>query len=251
MKIAIITGASSGLGVEYYRAIQDEVLDEIWIIARRENRLNEIKEKFEKITTRVIPMDITTRESMVELKSLFDEIKPDIKFLINNAGAGIYGPVSEADYKVQGSMVELNVRALTEITAIALPFMSEKSFIINTCSIASFVPNANLTVYSSTKAYVMSFSRGLRYELKKRKINVTAICPGPMDTEFLSVAGLDDGQSKAFDRLPRCNPQKTAIKGIKASKKGKSVYTPRAFYKFYRFLAKVTPTSLMLGISKT
>lgn len=251
MKIAIITGASSGLGVEFYRAIQNEELDEIWIIARRESRLNEIKDNFGSISTRVIPMDITTRESMAELQAMLDEAKPDVKFLINNAGAGIYGPVSEADYKAQGSMIELNVRALTEITTIVLPFMSQKSYIINTCSIASFAPNANLTVYSSTKAYVMSFSRGLRYELKKRKINVTAICPGPMDTEFLAVAGLDDGQSRAFDRLPRCNPKKTAEKGIRASKRGKGVYTPRAFYKFYRFLAKVLPTGIIIKLAKT
>lgn len=251
MRIAIITGASSGLGAEFYRAIQDEAIDEAWIIARRENRLNEIKNEFGKIPTRVIPMDITTRESMALLSSLLSESKPDIKFLINNAGAGIYGPIAEADYKVQGSMVELNVRALTEITTIALPYMSEKSFIINTCSIASFCPNANLTVYSSTKAYVMSYSRGLRYELKRRKINVIAVCPGPMETEFLAVAGLDEGQSRAFSRLPRCNPRKTAIKSIKLAKRGKSVYTPRAFYKFYRLLAKALPTSLVLGLSKT
>lgn len=251
MKIAIITGASSGLGVEFYRAIQRESIDEAWIIARRETRLNEIKEKFGTISTRVIPMDITAKEAMVELKELLKSEAPDVKFLINNAGAGIYGPVAEAEHKVQGSMIDLNARALTEITTITLPYMSERSFIINTCSIASFVPNANLTVYSSTKAYVMSFSRALRYELKHRRINVTVICPGPMETEFLSVAGLDDGQSRAFDRLPRCNPEKTAIKGIKASKKGRFIYTPRLFYKLYRLLSKILPVSWMMGLAKT
>ena len=251
MKIAIITGASSGLGVEFYKAIQNEPLDEIWIISRRKERLDEIKEKFGAIQTRVIPMDITTRESMESLKALLEAERAEIKLLINNAGAGVYGPVENADYKAQGSMIELNVRALTEITTISLPYITPKSCIINTCSIASFVPNANLTVYSSTKAYVMSFSRALRYELRSKKINVTAICPGPMETEFLAVAGLDDGQSKAFDKLPRCNPEKTAIKGLKASKRGKAVYTPRFFYKLYRVLSKIIPTSWLLKIAKT
>jgi NAD(P)-dependent dehydrogenase (short-subunit alcohol dehydrogenase family) len=127
------------------------------------------------------------------LKATLEAENPEVQFLINNAGAGVLGRVDEADYKAQGSMVELNVRALTEITTIVLPFMPKKSYIINSCSIASFVPNARMSVYSATKAYVMSFSRSLRYELKSRKINVTAVCPGPMSTEFLAVAVIEDG----------------------------------------------------------
>ncbi len=251
MRIAIITGASSGLGVEFYRGLQNEMLDEIWIIARREDRLNEIKQSFGKITTRCIPMDITLRESMCAIDGLLKSEAPEVVFLINNAGAGVLGRLDEADYDAQGKMVELNVRALTEITTIVLPYMPRKSYIINACSIASFVPNARMSVYSATKAYVMSFSRSLRYELKTRKVNVTAVCPGPMDTEFLSVAGIGEGASKTFDRLPRCNPKKTAIGGIKAAKRGKAVYTPRFFYKFYRVLAKILPVSWLLGAAKT
>ena len=126
----------------------------------------------------------------------------------------------------------------------------ENSYIINVCSIASFVPNANLTVYSSTKAYVMSFSRGLRCELKKKKINVTAVCPGPMSTEFLAVAGINDGVSKMFDTLPRTTPSFVVKKSIKAAKRGKDVYTPRLLFKFYRVLAKVLPHSLLISLCK-
>ena len=147
-------------------------------------------------------------------------------------------------------MVSLNVKALTEITTIALRYMDKGSHIINTCSIASFVPNARMTVYSATKAYVLSFTKSLRYELRKKKITVTAICPGPMDTEFLAVAGIEKGVSKTFDTLPRCNVEKTAKKGIKASKKGKCVYTPKFFYKFYRVLSKILPHSWLMGASK-
>lgn len=251
MKIAIITGASSGLGVEFFKGLQSEALDEIWIIARREEKLKEISTLYGKITTRCIPLDITEKESIEHLCELFKTVLPDIRFLINNAGMGVYGPLENADYEAQSKMIELNVRSLTEITTIVLPYMNEGAKIINSCSIASFVPNANLTVYSSTKAYVMSFSRGLRYELKKRKINVTALCPGPMETEFLAVAGLDNGSSKAFDALPRCNPQKAAIGAIKAAKRGRAVYTPKGFYKFYRILSKVLPTAWLMGLAKT
>lgn len=250
MNIAIITGASSGLGVEFYKELQNEALDEIWIIARREDKLNQVAKDFGKIKTRALPMDITDRNKLNELDELLSKEDINIKFLINNAGFGTVGNLEDSDYRAQGSMVDLNVRALTEITAIALKYMHEKDYIINSCSIASFVPNARMTVYSSTKAYVMSFSRALRYELRKKKINVTAVCPGPMTTEFLAVAGIEKGVSKTFDTLPRCNPSTVAKKGIKACKKGKPIYTPRLFYKFYRILAKILPHSWLMPLSK-
>ena len=251
MKIAIITGASSGLGVEFFKQMQRERLDEIWVIARRENRLNELKEKYGVLATKVVPMDVTTRENVEKFAALLAAEKPDVKFLINNAGFGTIGNLDESDYQTQGNIVELNVRALTELTTITLPYMSEKSYIVNVCSIASFVPNARMTVYSATKAYVMSFTKSLRFELKKRKINVTAICPGPMDTEFLAVAGIEKGTSKTFDTLPRCNVEKTAKGGLKAAKKGRCVYTPHPFFKLYRVLAKILPHAWLMGAAKT
>ena len=249
--IAIITGASSGLGVELYKEIQKEALDEIWVIARREDRLNKLKDDFGKIETRVIPMDVTANESVVTLESMLKSNEYNVRFLFNNAGFGVIGDVIDADYNAQGDMVTLNDKSLVEITTIVLKHMSKGACIINTCSIASFVPNARMSVYSATKAFVMSYSRSLRYELKKKKINVTAICPGPMNTEFLAVAGIDKGVSKTFDTLPRCNVVKTAKGGIKAAKKGRGVYTPHPFYKFYRVLAKIVPHAWLMGASKT
>ncbi len=249
--IAIITGASSGLGMELYKEMQKETLDEIWVIARREDRLNKLKEDFGKIDTRVIPMDITLNESTVILEGLLNEGDYNVRFLFNNAGFGVIGDVIDASYELQGSMVTLNDKSLVEVTTIALKHMDKGSCIINTCSIASFVPNARMSVYSATKAFVLSYTKSLRYELRKRKINVTAICPGPMSTEFLAVAGIEKGVSKTFDILPRCSVEKTARKGIKAAKKGRCVYTPHPFYKFYRVLAKMLPHSWLLGAAKT
>ena len=108
-----------------------------------------------------------------------------------------------------------------------------------------------MAVYSSTKAYVMSLSRALRVELKKRKINVLAVCPGPMSTEFLSVANIEKGSSPMFDMLPRVNPRTMAVKSLKASKKRKAVYTNRVIYKFYRLVAKILPHSWVMKICGT
>ncbi len=250
-KIAIITGASSGLGAELYKEIQNEALDEVWIIARRIDRLNKLKEDFGKLDTKVISMDVTLNESMVTLESMLNSDEYSVRFLFNNAGFGVIGDVIDASYETQGSMVTLNDKALVEITTIVLKHMDKGACIVNTCSIASFVPNARMSVYSATKAFVMSYTRSLRYELRKRKINVTAICPGPMSTEFLAVAGIEDGVSKTFDTLPKCNVTKTARGGIKAAKRGRCVYTPHSFYKLYRVLAKMLPHAWLMGASKT
>ena len=196
-------------------------------------------------------MDITLEENIATLKELFETENVDIRFLINNAGFGKLGSFDELSCEENAAMVRLNCEGLTVMSAICLPFMKADAEIINSCSIASFAPNTRMAVYSSTKAYVMSLSRAMRSELKKRKINVIAICPGPMSTEFLSLAGIEKGSSFTFDTLPRVNPKTMAEKSIKASRKKRSVYTCRAFYKFYRLLAKILPHSIVMKMCGT
>lgn len=252
MKTAIITGASSGLGKEFLYALAEKFSDieEIWLIARRKDRLEELA--LELSDRKIVPvgLDLTDMESFSTLKALFEEKQPQIDVLINNAGFGTLGDFADATLESQGGMIDLNVRALTEMTLVALPYMQAGSFIVNTCSIASFAPSPRMAVYSSTKAYVLSFSKALREELKKRKINVVAVCPGPMATEFLDIAKIT-GNSKTFELLPYCDPKKVARKGLEAGKRGKAVYTPRAFYKLERVLAKLLPHSFVMKFTKT
>ena len=252
MNIAIITGASSGLGWEYAREVYQTRtdLDEIWVIARREDRLKELQSE---LGSTVIPVafDITDPKAVENYISLLREKNATVKLLINNAGFGKLGNFDELSLQENTRMVRLNCEALTAMTAATLPFMNEKSEILNSCSIASFAPNTRMAVYSSTKAYVMSLSRAMREELKPRKINVLAVCPGPMDTEFLAVANIPKGASKTFDMLPRVNARVMAVKSLKASHKGKAVYTNRVFYKFYRILAKLLPHSVVMKMCGT
>ncbi len=252
MKTAIITGASSGLGTEFAIELlsQRKEIEEIWLIARREEKLNEIAKKLEG-KAKVLPLDITKSKDLEKYSEILKEAKPDVKLLINNAGYGKLGDFDTLTPYDNGGMIRLNCEALTVITSLTLPFMRENSEIINSCSIASFAPNTRMAVYSSTKAYVMSLSRALRSELKSRKINCIAICPGPMDTEFLDVAGIEKGKSHTFDTLPRVNPKTMAKKSLIASAKKKSVYTNLAFYKFYRIVAKILPHSLVMKMAGT
>ena len=122
------------------------------------------------------------------------------------------------------------------------------SAIINVCSIAAFVPTPRMTVYCSTKAYVFSFSKSLREETKKSGINVLAVCPAPMDTEFLAVAGIE-GKSPLFDKLPRVKPAEVAEKSLRKAFAGRAVYTNRILYKMYRVLGKLLPHNWLMGAS--
>lgn len=252
MNIAVITGASSGLGWEYVKAVYATRadLDEIWVIARREDRLKELQSE---LGSSVIPVafDITDPQSIETYVEKLKAENATVKLLINNAGFGKLGNFDELSLEENTRIVRLNCEALTAMTAATLPFMNEKSEIINSCSIASFAPNTRMAVYSSTKAYVMSLSRALKLELKPRKINVLAVCPGPMDTEFLGIANIEKGSSHTFDTLPRVNARTMAVKSLKASRRGRAVYTNRVFYKFYRLLAKILPHSIVMKMCGT
>ena len=253
MKIAVITGASSGLGYEYVKAVIARYpdLDEYWLIARRTERLEAIAAEYPDKKIVPLSLDLTKEESFAEYASLLMASKPDIRLLINNAGFGKLGKLADMPYGDQMKMVDLNNKALTGMTNISLPYMNKGSYVLNVCSIASFAPNPRMTVYCSTKAYVLSFSRSLRFELKDKGINVIAVCPGPMNTEFLANAGIEEGSSKAFDTLPYCDPEKVARVFLVKADAGKGIYTPHGFFKFYRVLAKILPHELVMYLSQT
>ena len=252
MKTAIITGASSGLGREFVRQTAD-VFPEIecyWLIARRADRLEEIAAALPDKLVECISLDLCDAMSFVTLREKLMTDQPEVALLVNNAGCGYLGNVGEQDTASQTRMVDLNVRALTAVTNMVLGYMDAGSRILNVSSIASFCPNPRMTVYSATKAYVSHFTVGLSEELKERGITVTAVCPGPMATEFISVGGIE-GNSPMFEMLPYCDQVRVAGGALRAAKAGRTIYTPKLFYKFYRCLAKVTPVKLMVKFTKT
>ena len=250
MKTAIITGASSGLGKEFITQIQHVFpeLEQYWLIARRADQLSDLT--ISGVQLRLLPLDLTSQDDLQMLQQTLQEAAPQTELLINCAGCGYLGNFAEGSLSEQRRMVELNVQALTCVTHMVLPYMSTGGRIINISSIASFVPNVRMTVYSATKAFVSFFSRGLHEELKPRKISVTAVCPGPMDTEFIR-AGRIKGRSKTFDILPYCDPKQVAKASLRAAKKRRAAYTPKAFYQFYKFLSKMIPHAILLHAAKT
>ncbi len=253
MKTAIITGASAGLGLEFVRQLRANYpeIESLWLIARSRERLETAAASLVgRLDIEIVPLDLCDESSFDRLNRLLHEKQPEIRLLVNNAGCGYLGNLGEIDTGLQTRMTDLNIRALTAVTNIVLPFMPRDGHIINVSSIASFCPNPRMTVYSSSKSYVSAFSRGISQELKPRGIGVTVVCPGPMDTEFLETGGIK-GNSKTFELLPYCAPAKVVSGTYRAARHGRFNYTPGAFYKLYHVLAKLLPQAVMVKMAKT
>lgn len=188
MKIALVTGASSGLGAAFVRRL-DELggLDEIWGVARREERMRALAEELH-TPMRVLPLDLTKPESIENLRALLETKNPEVSVLVNAAGFGKFGTYADMTLQETQDMVDLNCKAAVALTAAVLPHMGRGGRVLEICSSASFQPLPGLNVYAATKAFLLHYSRALRWEAAPRGIRVTAVCPGWIKTEFMSVA---------------------------------------------------------------
>ena len=192
-RIAVVTGASSGMGREFVLQLNIFCpnLDEVWVLARRRERLEQLASLCP-VPIRIFAGDITKKKVRRTLENALHNERPIVRILINAAGFGKTGTVreiTEKDMSSQTDMIDVNCSALTGITEICLPFLRRGSRIINLASAAAFCPQPSFAVYAATKAYVLSFSRALNMELKGQGIFVTAVCPGPVKTEFFRISG--------------------------------------------------------------
>ncbi len=252
MVTAVITGAFSGLGKEYVNAIisQFPTVDAFWLVARRKDLLREIAEAHPDKTIAAISLDLGKEENITLFEQLLKENSPEIKVLINNAGYGRCEDFFSSNRAAQTGMVDLNCRGLMAVTRLCLPYMLDDSLVLNIASIAAFAPTPRMSVYSATKAFVLSLSKALHDELRPRGIKVLAVCPGPMDTEFWKVANVPEGKSRLIDKLPRVSPKEVAEGSLRAAKRGKMVYTKGFFYKLYRLLAKLLPHGFIMEFTE-
>lgn len=252
MPIAVITGASSGLGREYIGAVIESfpMIDTFWLVARRKDRLKEIADAYPEKTIAAISIDLTADGIFDLWDKLLRENSPDIKVLINAAGYGQCTDYFASDRKKQLGMIDLNCRALAGITRLCLPYMTDDSLIVNVSSIASFVPSSGMAVYCASKSFVTDFSKALRQELRMRGINVLAVCPGPMDTEFFDVAYMPEGSSKFLDSMPRVSAKEVAAGSMKAGIRKKAVYTKGFVYKLYHVIAKIIPHNILMRFTE-
>lgn len=248
-RIAVVTGASSGMGREFVLQIARfyRSLDEIWVMARRRERMERLAIQ-SRIPLRIFAGDITRKKVLRTLQDALDKENPDIRMLINSAGFGKSGTVEEiaaADKNIQADMIDLNCRALTGITVMCLPFMKKGSRIINLASAAAFCPQPFFAVYAASKSYVLRFSRALGMEVRSRGIYVTAVCPGPVKTEFFQNSGELKNPLKKLTAADASAVVRKALKDSRA-KKDMSVYG--AGMKAARISAKLLPHRLVMRL---
>lgn len=250
MKIAIVTGASSGLGREFVIQISEKYskLDEIWVIARRRECLESLQTEAS-IPLRIFDYDLNDTNCLMALYEELESSNPDVKILVNSAGFGKAGAFCDGEYESQLGMIDTNCKALTALTYMVLPHMSKKSRIINFASAAAFVPQPYFAVYAATKSYVLSFSRALNAELMDRGIVVTAVCPGPVKTEFFEIAN-DKVKMPLYKRLAMARADKVVQKAIKDSAMNDELSVYGVKMQIFRILAKILPHRFVMKIAQ-
>ncbi len=217
MNVIIITGASSGIGMEFALQMDNYFtnIDEFWLVARSRPKLEEVAGVMEH-TTRIFAMDVTDDSELNNLTHTLQEEKACVRMLINCAGYGVMGAFATQNRTDALGMVRLNCEALTNVTHRVLPFMRKGSRIIQLASSAAFLPQANFAVYAATKSYVLSFSRALGEELRERSIYVTAVCPGPVDTPFFDIAE-KNGSTLAIKKYTMVTPEEVVEQALRDS----------------------------------
>ncbi len=240
IRVAIITGATGGLGTEFTRVISSyDDIDEIWAVGRNIDKLTRMKEMYDKVIS--VPVDFADN-GMEILSHKLKEEKPDIRLLINNAGVGYLGHYENMEPKSVKALCSINCTVPAELISVSLPYMQEGAGILNISSASSFQPNPYLALYSASKVFVKNFSRALNIELKPRKIRVTAVCPGWIDTDMLP----REKNGKVIKYTGIISAKKVVERALRDHKKGKDISTPGFFSKYIRFYSKVTPTSIVM-----
>jgi short-subunit dehydrogenase len=247
-RISLITGASSGIGLELARLFAQDRYNLI-LVARREERLNEIKRELEQnygVHVEVWVKDLSKPEIPDEI---FREIKKRdlaVDVLVNNAGLGKYGKFADKDWRDHSEVIRVNIVALTQLTKLLLPEMVERKNgkILNVASTAAFQPGPLMSVYYATKAYVLSFSEALANELKGTGVGVTVLCPGTTATEFHTSASQEDARLVRWRKLP--SAASVAKYGYQAMKRGQVLAIPGLMNKFMTQLVRWAPRKLVI-----
>ncbi|MDD6811742.1 MAG: SDR family NAD(P)-dependent oxidoreductase [Lachnospiraceae bacterium] len=229
MNIAIITGASSGMGKEFAIQLAPKLkrTDELWLLARRKEALVELEITLKELDIvpeiKVFPMDITDESRLNQFAEVMMILNPRISVLVNCAGVGTYGAFEKQSREETMEMVRLNVLALTQVTKICLPYMHKGSKIIQVASGSAFLPQPRFAVYAASKSYVYSFGRALAKELKPKGIIVTTVCPGPVDTPFLEHAYGRYGEIGKLKKYCIVDTNRVVTQAIRDCKRKKEV----------------------------
>ena len=247
MKIAVVTGASSGMGKEFVLQLgRKQAFDQIWAMARREERLCQLQETVPCV--RPLAMDLTLPASLERLRELLADEQPQVEVLVNGSGFGKFGAYPSVPPADSMGMIDLNAKALVAVTETVLPYMSRGSRVVQLASLSSFQPVPYLNVYAATKAFVLSYSRALNVELKPRGIRVMAVCPGWVRTEFFDRAETTDSRAVTYYNVvyEAEDVVRTALRDMERGRKDVSIHGARVRWQVR--LIKLLPHRLVMSI---
>ena len=247
MGIALITGASSGIGREFALQLKESgEVDGFWLVARSRGKMEALAQELG-CECRVICADLSTDEGVEALLRLVEEEKPEVGYLINCAGYGVFGGYDELSEREIVGMIDLNVKALVRITHRVAPFIKRGGHIIEMGSGSCFTPLPYFNVYAAGKSFVLHYSKALKYEMKPKGISVTCFCPGWVDTAFLGVATCETGVTspKAGSYKPLLKVDRVVRGAIGAARRGKVMYVTNWYTKLQHVLFKLLPDGIL------
>lgn len=247
-EIIVVTGASSGIGREFVRQIElKENVDEIWVIARREERLKELKNEI-KTPLKIFALDLSLQASFDTIKTALEKDKPSVKLIINCAGFGKFGHSENIPLETQLNMIDLNCKAIVSMCSIVEKYMSDGAKIINVASCAAFQPLPYINIYAATKAFVLSYSRALNVELGYRNISVTAVCPYWVKTEFFDRAINSREKIVVINYGVMYKAEDVVTRAIKDAYKRKDISVYGKINRLQRLGAKLFPQKFVMKI---
>lgn len=234
--IAIITGASGGIGREFTKLLVQEEVDEIWAIARNLDKLDALREEF---GDKVVPVqkDLTNPEDLNAIGAILAERKPVVAYLVNNAGMAKMGSYEDFTVEEIEDTICVNCSAVAVLCTICIPYMQKGSRILNIASASAFQPLPYLNLYASTKAFARSYSRSLHAELRKKGITVTAVCPSWVDTELL----MKEINGVPVKFVGIVSPERVAQDALRDAKRGRDMSVCTLHVKCQHVLAKLFP----------
>jgi len=246
-RVTLITGASAGIGTELARVFAANG-HRIVLVARRADRLTTLAAEIAAAggtAPIVIPCDLEQPDAGDKIAAVLAAEGVEVEFVVNNAGFGLFGHAIELDRAAQLAMIAVNIHAMTDLSLrFSDSLIRHRGGILNVASIASFLPGPGMAVYYASKAYVLSFSEALRRELAPRGVRVTALCPGPVPSEFQTRAGIEPGFDSAILNVSPSNVAQAGYRGLMANKRA---VLPGLGIKIVPFLLRLFPRGFVLA----
>lgn len=246
MSVAIITGASGGIGGEFARQLHYIGINEFWFISRRTDKMETLRDDLG-VEAKIIAADLTTKEGLNAVREALVADNPSVKFLVNASGFGNFGTFDQISEDEVEKVIDLNVKALVLLTHMIIPYMEKGGRIIELGSGSCFTPLPYFNIYSSSKAFVLHYTKSLNHEIKKYGIRATCFCPGWVETDFIEKS-LANGNTHPRKIKPLLNCEKIVKGCVKASIKGRAMYVTGWYTKLQHVLFKLVPDCILTKI---